>query len=100
MSILLRAQSIADIKTFLYSDSNKKCYKTKTTGAIWVDFDDIKTLFTLGKCDNDITVFKMAHLQMKLCDIWDWFPNDPARRASCRYDWSKIDFEAITIKTR
>lgn len=65
----------------MYSDSSKKYYKNKTTGAIWVDFDDIKKLFPLYKCDNDIAMFKMFPLQIKLCDIWDWFYNDPASRA-------------------
>ena len=80
VSILLRFQLIANIETFLYFDSSKNYYKKKTTGAIWVDFDDIKKLFLLYNCDDDITMFKMVHLQIKLYDIWDWFQNNPARR--------------------
>lgn len=64
VSILLRSQSIANIKTLLSSDSSKKYYENKTTGTIG-DFDNAKKLFPLYKCDNDITMFKMVHLQIK-----------------------------------
>lgn len=48
VSIVLRC---TNIKTFSYSDSSKY-QKIKTTG---IDFD-IKNLFPLQKCDNDISV--------------------------------------------